>query len=90
LYSKARGIKSARIAIEFLLNTYGVAGITRSDCINALNIPIDDFEDALVAECARKAGADFIVTRDGKFQRDASPVAAISAAALLAMLETLK
>jgi predicted nucleic acid-binding protein len=87
LYSKARGIKPARAEIEFLLNTYGVVDITHSDCINALKIPIEDFEDALVAECARKAGVDYIVTRDDGFQNETSPIYAISPATLLGLLK---
>ncbi|MDR1922062.1 MAG: PIN domain-containing protein [Candidatus Adiutrix sp.] len=87
LYSKARGVKSAHTAIEFLLNTYGVVDITHGDCLGALKIPIEDFEDALAAECARKAGVDYIVTRDDKFQGGTSPVTAISPAALLEKLK---
>jgi predicted nucleic acid-binding protein len=87
LYNKARGIKSARVAIGFLLNTYGVVDITHGDCLNALKIPIDDFEDALVTECARKAEVDYIVTRDDAFQHVTFPVKAISAAAFLAALK---
>jgi predicted nucleic acid-binding protein len=86
LYSKARGIKSARAAIRFLLNTYGVVDITHRDCINALNIPVEDFEDALVVECAKKAEADYIVTRDTGFQSETSPISVISPAALLELL----
>jgi predicted nucleic acid-binding protein len=86
LYGKARGIKAARAAIEFLLDTYGVADAAYSDCINALKLPIEDFEDALVAECARKAGANYIVTRDEEFQNGASPISVISPVALLELL----
>ncbi len=39
--------------------------------------------DALVAVCAQKAGADYIVTRDDKFLRDDSPVKAITPKELL-------
>jgi predicted nucleic acid-binding protein len=87
LYSKARGIKSARKAIEFLLGTYGVVDVTHSDCINALKIPIDDFEDALVAQCAKKADVDYIVTHDDRFQDGTSPIAAISPTAFLELLK---
>jgi predicted nucleic acid-binding protein len=85
LYRKARGITSARSAITFLLNTYGVVDITQDDCINALKIPMEDFEDALVAVCAKKAGVDFIVTRDEKFQDGTSPIPAISPDTLLSL-----
>jgi predicted nucleic acid-binding protein len=87
LYSKARGKKSARSAIGFLLNTYDVADVTHEACVNALSIPIENFEDALVAECAKTAGADYIVTRDTGFQNSASPVAAIGPASFLDLLK---
>ena len=40
-------------------------------------IPIDDFEDALVSACAKKAQADYIISRDDKFLRSSSPVKVI-------------
>ena len=66
LYSRARDVKSAKVALEFLLKHYGVISVTHEDCINALSIPIDDFEDALAVSCAQKANVDYIVTRDDK------------------------
>ncbi|MDR2615334.1 MAG: PIN domain-containing protein [Oscillospiraceae bacterium] len=83
LYSKARGIKSARSALRFLLNKYMVVDVTHGDCINALELPIEDFEDALVVECAKKVGLDCIVSRDGDFQRGESPIPVISTQQLL-------
>lgn len=87
LYSKARGIKPARAVIEFLLNTYSVVDITHSDCIGALKIPIEDLEDALVVECAKKAEADYIVTRDDRLHNEAFLIAAVSPSALLKLLK---
>ena len=86
LYTKARDVQSARSALEYLLENYGVVSVTKEDCIDAFSIPIDDFEDALVAVCAKKAGVDFIVTRDDKFLRAELPVPAISLNELLKML----
>ena len=42
-----------------------------------MSIPIEDFEDALVCACAKKAEADYIVSRDDKFLRENSPVKVI-------------
>jgi len=78
LYSKARDIKSANTALEFLLKTYGVVSVAHEDCVAALALPIEDFEDALVAACAKKANADYIITRDEKFLAENSPVKAVS------------
>jgi predicted nucleic acid-binding protein len=86
LYKKARGLQSARSALEYLLKNYGVVSVTQEDCLNALSLPIDDFEDALVSICAKKAGADYIVTRDDKFMRNNLPVPIISPNELLNIL----
>ena len=74
LYSKARDLTSARQVLDFLLATYKVVSVTHEDCINAMSIPIEDFEDALVSTCATKVGADYIISRDDKYLRDNSPV----------------
>ena len=67
LYSKVRDVESARAALKFLLNTYSIVSVTHEDCITAMSLPMEDFEDALVVACAKKANADYIVTRDDKF-----------------------
>ena len=75
LYSKARDLKSARVALDFLFSNYTVVSVTHEDCVNALALfVIDDFEDALVAVCAKKANADYIVTRDDKFLQASLPL----------------
>ena len=77
LYSKARDMKSARQVLNFLLATYRVGPVTHEDCISAMSIPIEDFEDALVSACAKKAEADYIVSRDDKFLQGNSPIKVI-------------
>ena len=67
LYSKVRGMKAAKTAIDFLFRTYGVISVTHEDCVAALKLSIEDFEDALVVTCAKKANANYIITRDDKF-----------------------
>ena len=59
IYSKARDLKSARQVLDFLLATYRIVSAAHEDCVNAMAIPIGDFEDALVSACAKKAGADW-------------------------------
>jgi predicted nucleic acid-binding protein len=78
LYSKARDTKSAKTALDFLLKHYGVVSVTHEDCVSALSLSIDDFEDALVAVCANKAKADYIITRDEKFLQSSSQVKAVT------------
>ena len=77
LYSKARDLKSARQVLDFLLATYKVVSVTHEDCIDAMSIPIEDFEDALVSACAKKIGADLFISRDDKYLRVNSPVKVI-------------
>jgi predicted nucleic acid-binding protein len=87
LYTKARDLKSARAALDFLLAHYRVVSVTHEDCAAAMSaVGIDDFEDALVAVCADKAGADYIMTRDEKFLKTASAVKAITPQDFIASL----
>ena len=78
LYSKARDMKSAKSALDFLLSSYGVVTISQEDCKAALALTIEDFEDALVVICAQRANADFIITRDDKFLTAISPIKLIT------------
>ena len=78
LYSKARDMKSAKIALDFLLSCYGVVSVTHDDCKAAVALDIEDFEDALVVVCAQNAGADYIVTRDVQFLRTDSTIKLIT------------
>ena len=78
LYSKARGMKSARIALDFLLSNYEVVSVTHEDCKAALLLPIEDFEDALLVTCAQSVNANFIVTRNYEFLQAALPDKTIS------------
>jgi predicted nucleic acid-binding protein len=72
-----------------VLDTNDIISVTHGDCINALSLQIDDFEDALVAVCAQKAGADYIITRDDKFLCGGSAVKAITPGEFLAKLRQL-
>jgi len=80
LYSKARDMKSAKTALDFLLTNYGVVTVSQEDCKTALTLHIEDFEDALVVVCAKKVNADYIITRDEKFLSAASPIKLINPA----------
>ena len=88
LYSKARGMKSAKAALEFLLEAYHVVSVTHDDCKIALSLDIEDFEDALVVVCAQKEEADCVVTRDDEFLKADSPVRLISPKGFIDELNT--
>ena len=70
-------MKSARQVLDFLLRTYKIVSVTHEDCVYAMSIPIEDFEDAFVSACAQKAEADYIISRDETFLRGNSPVKVI-------------
>jgi len=86
LYRKARGLQSAKKALDFLLKTYGVASVTHEDCIKAISSSIDDFEDALVTVCAKKAGVDYVISRDDEYLNANSVVKVIKPKEFLKIL----
>ena len=45
LYNRARDTVSAKAALSFLIEKFGVVSITQDDCVAALALPVDDFED---------------------------------------------
>jgi len=86
IYSKAHNPSTARNALRYLLSNYKVISVTHEDCIKALSLPIDDFEDALIVVCSAKENIDYIVTRDEVFLQNESSVHLISPSALLEKL----
>jgi len=61
---------------EFLKNAFQlfqVLDVTEADCRNALMLPMQDYEDALQAVCARRAKCSYIITRDAQHY-EGSPV----------------
>lgn len=54
----------ARQVIADLLSLFDIVGVDGEDLSGALSVPIDDFEDALQAYCAKKSNADVLITRD--------------------------
>ena len=85
---KAAGDAIAREAIANLMDVFCVVPVSKEDCANALALPMKDFEDALIAVCARREGANWIVSRDRDFlASSASPVAVIAPDALLNLIE---
>ena len=64
-------------SLRGLVTALDVLDTTRALCMAALDSPMPDFEDALVAESAKQWSADYIVTRN---TRDfaVSPIEAIT------------
>ena len=62
ILKKRIGDQKAREAIENLLTVFRVTAVNGAICEEALDIPMKDYEDAVLAVSAREAGADYIVT----------------------------
>ncbi len=64
LAAKAVGRREAVRHVRTLLELFEVAAVTRPVLDAALGLEFPDFEDAVLHEAARQAGAEGIVTRD--------------------------
>ena len=60
------GDGGARRFMESLLSIFEVAPVGREVLLDALRLKLPDYEDAVLRESARRAGATAIVTRDVK------------------------
>ncbi|HEX9770064.1 MAG TPA: PIN domain-containing protein [Kiloniellales bacterium] len=66
LATKVVGARAAEGHIRTLLGLFEVAPVTRAVLTDALALDLADYEDAVLHEAARHAGAEAIVTRDPK------------------------
>ncbi|MCD8106664.1 MAG: PIN domain-containing protein [Oscillospiraceae bacterium] len=84
---KSMGENDAREAVFEILSIFEIAPVTGEACLTALELPMYDFEDAVLAACVKEADADFIATRDqGFISSDGSPVKALRPAEILEIL----
>jgi len=68
--SKNLGTEKARQGIEALLSIVKLVGISKKDVEDALRNPaINDLEDALQLQCAKKIKAEWLITRDDKLKK---------------------
>ncbi|MCL2169471.1 MAG: PIN domain-containing protein [Defluviitaleaceae bacterium] len=65
--AKRLGISSAREIVRDLLKIVKLIAVDYNDCATALDLPMSDFEDALIVTCASKEGVDVIVSNDKEF-----------------------
>jgi predicted nucleic acid-binding protein len=86
LIARAIGREKAREAIRTLLRVFEVAAVTRAVLEAALEIDLDDYEDAVLHEAGQGAEAEAIVTRNASDFKGAS-LSIFSPAELLAALE---
>jgi len=77
IVAKRLGGVVARRSIKQLLQLLRVIAVDGHDCVNALTVPISDFEDALITVCARKESMDYIITNDTDFLQTNEQIAAV-------------
>lgn len=63
---KIKGDKAARVAIQLLLATFEVVPINHAILTDALQLPLNDYEDAVHVQSASLSKMDAIITRDSK------------------------
>lgn len=86
LLRKDHGSRAAQDMIENNLSFLQLIGVSTEDAQKALAARWDDFEDCLVARCAEKIKADYIVTRNVR-GFGSSSVEAVTPEELFARLE---
>ena len=84
---KIHGFEKAKVIIQKLFLVFDIVGVEPDDCMDALNLPMSDFEDALIAVCAMKINADYVVSRDEKFIKAQTVVKVITPKQLLAEID---
>lgn len=61
---KVAGREKTLEAIRTLCSILDIADVGKTDILNAMELDMLDYEDALAAQCAKRVKADYIVTRD--------------------------
>lgn len=89
LARKGIGDRAAREAILDLLSIFDIVPVDGEACSMALNEPMTDYEDAILAVCAAREGADYIATGDQTFLAAPSPVQPVTPSDLLMILKAL-
>lgn len=85
LVAKDQSAGRARVAVTELLQFLSVAPVDHATVEHALNLPYDDFEDAVQMMAAVQAGAQYLVTRNVRDYK-AGPLLALQPAELLALV----
>ncbi|MBN1907428.1 MAG: PIN domain-containing protein [Deltaproteobacteria bacterium] len=66
LLTKSLPVKKARTALSHIISLFEIAPVNRPVIERALNSRITDFEEAVLEESGKIAGADCIITRNVK------------------------
>ena len=82
------GDAAAREVVRNTLDLFEVVPVDREACETALILPMDDFEDAVLAACANEAYSEYIATQDEKFVNSTgSPVVPLHPQDILCALQ---
>jgi predicted nucleic acid-binding protein len=68
--------EEAKLTLLKLFTLFQIIDVTGDDCKKALELNLTDYEDALLATCARREKVEYIITRNIK-DFTSSPVPAI-------------
>jgi len=81
--------ESLKDALRGLFVLLEIAAVTHSECVEALDLSMTDYEDALLSCCAYSWNAEYIVTRNTK-DFVGSPVKALTPEDFLLELQELQ
>jgi len=87
ILQKVQGSEKTKITIANLMTVMNIAPLTENDCMDALALPMNDFEDAIIAICAQNINADHILSRDEKFIKASTKVEVITPNQLFAKIK---
>ncbi len=62
ILAKSANPATANQTVEWMLSHFEIGGADKATFQNARQLPVNDFEDAVVASVARSANCDYIVT----------------------------
>jgi predicted nucleic acid-binding protein len=62
-----------RNTMRSLFAVFIIVDVFGTDCHNALDFSLDDFEDALLVVCGNRTSMDYIITRDKEFLQNSKP-----------------
>ena len=85
LYAKDQSTNQAHVKLTELLQFLSVATVDQNIIEQSLNLPYQDFEDAVQMMAAVQAGADFLVTRNIRDFKE-GPLPVLQPSELLALL----
>jgi len=74
-----------RKALRYMFSIFSVVDIRGKDCETALDIPVPDYEDAVLTVCAKKAAVDYVITRDDDIIKNPAIVLSVTPSDFLSL-----